>query len=260
MHIIGRGFLGSQFSRCTDKYSDVLMFSAGVSNSLCEDGKEFRREADLLYSAVMHCRKHDMRLVYFSSAGMVYGNYESEVTESGPVFPRSAYGRHKLAMESVLRASDIRYLILRLSNPVGPTQKSHQLVPALVEQVRRGFVEIWRGAHRDLIDVLDVVELTNALLETGCVRETFNLASGKPVAVEALVDHIEQRLDKFVLRNAVNRGDSYHVRIDKLISFLGVHVAQRFPDGYYQNVIERYLDALHDSQTEQTASPHSSAQ
>ncbi|MCU0490107.1 MAG: NAD-dependent epimerase/dehydratase family protein [Chloroflexaceae bacterium] len=244
MHIIGNGFISRSFEPLRAQFPDVLLFGAGVSNSLCEESREFRRDADLLYSAVQHCLRHGLRLVYFSSAGMVYGNYEAEVREDGPVFPRSAYGRHKLAMETVIRASGVRHLILRIANPVGPNQQRHQLLPALYDQVRRGYVEVWSGAHRDLIDIDDVVRLTGELLASGCEREVFNLASGQSVKVEAIVDYLEQRLGAFVLRNHVDRGDFYRVCIDKMRQQLSPAACARFTATYYQQVIDTYLQRM----------------
>lgn len=241
MYIVGNGFISTNFVFLQAQHPDVLLFGAGVSNSFCEDAREFRRDTELLYSAIRHCLKHHLRLVYFSSAGMVYGNYEHEVREDGPVFPRSAYGRHKLAMESVIRASGVRHLILRLSNPVGPRQQPHQLLPALYEQVRRGFVEVWSGAHRDLIDIDDAVALTNALLYTDCDRETFNLASGYAVRVETIVDYLEERLGVFVLRNFVDRGDAYQVCIAKLCAWLDPALFAHFGPYYYQHVLDKHL-------------------
>jgi nucleoside-diphosphate-sugar epimerase len=241
MVIVGKGFISQSFMHLRDKHPDVLLFGAGVSNSLSENTSEFRREADLLYSAIRYCQSHSLRLVYFSSAGMVYGNYEQEVREDGPVFPRSSYGRHKLAMESVIRLAGVRHIILRLSNPVGPIQQRHQLVPALHEQVLRGFVEVWSGAHRDLIDIDDVITLTDALLQTDVQSDVFNMASGYSVAVEEIVDYMEQRLGVFVLRNYVDRGDAYLVRIDKLRSILAPSLFARFGSLYYQSVLEKYI-------------------
>lgn len=241
MRVIGNGFISRGFHPLADAYPDVLLFGAGVSNSQSENAAEFRREADLLYSAILYCQRHDLRLVYFSSAGMVYGNYEQEVREDGPVFPRSAYGRHKLAMETVIQRAGVRYLILRLANPIGPDQQRHQLIPSLYEQVRRGYVEVWRGAHRDLIDIADVVRLTEALLLADVNRDVFNLASGHSISVEAIVDYLEQQLGSFVLRNYIDRGDAYKVCIDKLRAVLPPAQLAHFSPTYYQNVLARYL-------------------
>jgi nucleoside-diphosphate-sugar epimerase len=240
MIIVGTGFLGHHFQPLADRHSDVLLFCAGVSNSLCEDAAEFKREADLLYSAVRHCLTNHLCLVYFSSAGMVYGHYESKVSEDGPAFPRSTYGRHKLAMETVIRLAGVRHLILRLSNPVGPRQQPYQLLPSLYNQVRRGFVEVWRGAHRDLIDVQDVVSLTDALLEARPGRETFNLASGQSVPVESIVDYLERKLGMFVLRNYLERSDAYEVCIDRLRAAIPREGWAHFTATYYQSVLDRY--------------------
>lgn len=245
MRIIGRGFISRHFEPLHNQHEDVLLFGAGVSNSLSESAQEFRREADLLYSAIRYSQEHALRLVYFSSAGMVYGTYEHEVREDGPVFPRSAYGRHKLAMESVIRAAGVRYIILRLANPVGHGQQRHQLLPSLLEQVQRGFVEIWSGAHRDLIDINDVVALTTALLTHTSTSDTFNLASGYSIPVEHIVDYFEQRLEVFVLRNYVDRGDSYLVRINKLRSVLPESIFAHFGPDYYKMVLDTYMPLAH---------------
>jgi nucleoside-diphosphate-sugar epimerase len=243
MQIVGNGFISRRFVPLREGYPDVLLFGAGVSNSLCEDSREFRREAELLYSAIRYCQAHHLRLVYFSSAGMVYGNYEREVREDGPVFPRSSYGRHKLAMESVIRTAGVRHLIVRLANPVGPNQQPHQLLPSLTEQVRRGFVEVWSGAHRDLIDIDDAVLLTTALLDRGFDGDVFNVASGYAVAVEEIVDYLERRMGVFVLRNHIDRGDTYNVCIEKLRAALDPALFTRFGPYYYQRVIDRHVFA-----------------
>lgn len=241
MRIIGRGFISRHFEALHEQHDDVLLFGSGVSNSLSESAQEFRREADLLYSAIRYSQEHELRLVYFSSAGMVYGTYEHEVREDGPVFPRSAYGRHKLAMEAVIRAAGVRHIILRLANPVGHGQQRHQLLPSLLEQVQRGFVEIWSGAHRDLIDIDDVVAITSALLTHTSGSDTFNLASGYSIPVEQIVNYFEQQLGMFVLRNYIDRGDSYLVRIDKLRATLPTPLFAHFGPEYYKTVLDKYM-------------------
>jgi nucleoside-diphosphate-sugar epimerase len=241
MRILGTGFMSRSFAPLKDEHPGVLLFGSGVSDSLCEDAAEFRREADLLYSAIRYCQRDSLKLVYFSSAGMVYGNYEESVKEDGPVFPRSAYGRHKLALETVIRTAGVRHVILRVTNPVGPGQKAHQLLPSLAAQVRAGFVEVWSGAHRDVIAIEDVVALTDALLRTDVEADVFNVASGRSVAVEDIVNYLEKRLGVFVLRNYVDRGDAYQVCVDKLRKHLPAGLFDRFDETYYQRVIDRYL-------------------
>jgi nucleoside-diphosphate-sugar epimerase len=242
VQIVGTGFMSKSFEALKAEHPDVLLFGAGVSHSLCEDPAEFRREADLLYSALRYCKERGMLLIYFSSTGMVYGTYEAEVREDGPVFPRTSYGRHKLAFETVIRSAGVRHLILRLSNPVGAGQRAHQLLPSLHAQVRRGYVEIWTGAHRDLIDIADVVKIADALLRAGARDDVFNVASGRSVGVEEIVAQLEQRLGVFVLRNYVDRGDSYRVCIDKLRGRLGPKLPDFGPD-YYRRVIQSYLES-----------------
>ncbi len=242
MHILGRGFIASNFACLSELHARTVLFAAGVSNSRCLDEAEFYRELGMLNDAIRHCQMHDLKLVYFSSSGLVYGGYPHGTQEDGPSVPDTAYGKHKLAMERAIQASDVDYLILRLANVVGPDQKRHQLVPALYAQMQRGFVVIWKGAHRDIIDIADVVRITEQLLTQDVSRKVFNVASGISVPVEDIVAQLEASIGSPVTKQYIDCPDSYRVCIDKLKKTLGADRmnAFRFDTDYYKRVISKY--------------------
>lgn len=244
MRIVGRGFLAQHFGAHPVQPRDAVLFAAGVSDSHCVDSRAYTQEAADVRDVVADCVVRGQRLVYFSSAGAVYGNYPPAVREDSLVAPVSEHGRHKAGIEAMLRESDADYLILRLSNAVGPGQRRHQFVPALVEQIQSGAVTVWRGAHRDLIDIQDVVRLTIALVEAGCRREIFNLASGRSTPVEQVVDEIEAQLETRAARHVIDRPDRYSVSIDKLRRTLGNDAVAHLNDGYFRRVIDRYLQGI----------------
>jgi len=239
--IIGTGFIARHFERLRSAYPHVLLFASGVSRSSCTDEPEFRREVDLLYSALYHCRLHGRKLIYFStSSDLMYGGPGSTGYEDEPVFPRSAYGRHKLAMETVIRQSTVDYLILRLPSPVGQHQQPYQLVPALFHQIQRGVVQIRRNVRRDIIDIEDVVAITDELIARDVSRQVINVASGVAVLVEEIVDHLAACSPSFVLRSYSDGNDAYQVSNAKLLAYLQNPAALGFDRTYYQRVIDKY--------------------
>ncbi|MDG6103894.1 NAD-dependent epimerase/dehydratase family protein [Dactylosporangium aurantiacum] len=228
------------------RHPDTVVFAAGVSSVGAVSEQQFAREADLLYPVLRGCAAHGRRVVYFStSSASMYGGQGSTGRESDPVYPPDPYGRHKLALESVVAASGAEHLLLRLSHTIGAGQPPHQLLPALVRQITAGRLRVFRGAHRDLIDVADVVRIVDDLLTAGVVNEVVNVATGVGVPVEEVLDHVERRLrpGRPVTREYVDRPGTHDVSIEKLRRLIPGVDRLRFGPDYFRAVIDRYLDA-----------------
>ena len=131
MRIIGDGLIARSLRPFAGTRDRVLIFASGVSDSSCTSEAAYARECALLYEALEDVRSTGSRIVYFSGAGALYGRWVRPATESGPVEPRSPYGRHQLLCEAVIAASGVSYLIARLPNVVGGAANPGQLIPAL---------------------------------------------------------------------------------------------------------------------------------
>ncbi len=246
MEILGRGFIASHLRPLEDRHPDAVVLAAGVSSAASTSQDDFRREAELLETVIERCERTGRRLVFFStaSAGM-YGPLNREGREDGPVFPHTPYGGHKLELERTIRKSGIDHLILRISHLVGPGQRPHQLIPALILQMSSGRVRIHRGAHRDLIDIADVVRLVDRLLEIGISREVVNVASGVPFPVERIIDQIEQEIGRAAEHDYVDLPSDYPpVSIEKLRTLVPDIVTRTFGPDYPITVLDRYVGVL----------------
>ncbi|MEU4209206.1 SDR family oxidoreductase [Streptomyces sp. NPDC026206] len=243
MEIVGHGFLARSLAPLAHAHPTTVVFAAGVSSAQSTCDAEFAREAGLLYRVLDRCGGEGRRLVYFSTcASGMYGTRDHRGREDGPVFPSSPYGRHKLAMEGVLKSSGADVLVLRLAHTVGREQRRHQLVPSLVAQIRSGTVRVHRGARRDLIHVLDVVTVIDALLAKGVSREVVNVASGFAVPIEKIIGHLERRLGTVAARQFVSAEDARPASNGKLLALLPDSARPAFGADYYRTVIDRYLD------------------
>ena len=245
MEIIGNGFIARNLRSLEDRHADPVVLAAGVSSTLATDHAGFAREAALVHDVVRKCLADGRRIVFFSTASAaMYGAADCPGREDGPVFPTSPYGRHKLGLEAVLAASGVDYLALRLSHLVGPDQPPHQLLPTLVGQLRAGKVSILSGARRDLIDIAHVATVLDRLLSSGVSRHVVNVASGRSVPIEDIVDHLQHRLGLTADRTFKVTGGAHSVaavsteRLRSLVPELGDFVGG--PD-YFRSVIDRCL-------------------
>jgi nucleoside-diphosphate-sugar epimerase len=222
MEIIGRGFIAGNLAAIADRHPTATVLAAGVSSTHVLAETEFQRELDLVYETTKRCARDDRTVVFLSTAShAMYGPTETPASEDLETNPGSPYGQHKLALEHIVADSGARWLILRLSHVVGRAQRPHQLLPAIVHQVREGVVRVHRGAHRDLVDVADVVRAIDGLLTQGVSGEVINVASGVPHPVETIVHEIARRMDRVPQQELVDTAPVLtRVSIEKLFTLL----------------------------------------
>jgi nucleoside-diphosphate-sugar epimerase len=247
MEIVGRGFLAERLAVLRDRHADAVVLAAGVSRmtGVGAGPHDFTREQELARSWAERCAREGRLLVAFSTAShAMYGSTSRPATETTPVRPPLAYGRHKLALDGIVAAAGARWLVLRLAHVVGPGQRRHLLLPMLIEQVRSGTVRLFTGAHRDLVDVADVVAAIDTLIGAGVCGEVVNMACGTPYAIGTVVDGIEARLGlpgparrETVVAPPVRT----RVSVDRLRSLVGA-----WPPGgpaHLDRLLDRYVKA-----------------
>jgi nucleoside-diphosphate-sugar epimerase len=239
--VVGRGMLAKAFEQIDDELAGTLVFAGGVSDSGCRDESAYSRERALLESALERCHLEGLTLVYFSSAGAVYGDYPYARHENTPVSPGNLYGIRKLEFERLIRASGANHLILRLPNVAGLDGNPANLVPALVGQVTRGRVTVHRSATRDIIAVEDAVEIVRRLLRAAPHHEVVVVATRISTPVRQIVHRICRILSVSPVVDMVERDSVQIFDTAKLESLI---VAPQFDADYPFKVLDRYVPAL----------------
>jgi nucleoside-diphosphate-sugar epimerase len=239
MEVVGRGMLARSLAPHVERAPDALAFASGVADSRDTSPASFRREEALLQDALERCARDGLRLLYFSSAGEVYGPGDAERDESSPPAPATPYGHHKLRCEERVRAASAGNLVLRLPNVVGPGANPHQLIPSLVRQAREGAATLLRGAARDLLGAEDFARIALDLAEGGHAG-TFNVASGHAVPVTAIFDEVQAALGTKASVRLLPGGHAQRFGIAKLRSAMRVD----FPEDYYLTVLRAYVRRL----------------
>jgi GDP-4-dehydro-6-deoxy-D-mannose reductase len=147
-------------------------------------------------------------LTLIVSSAEVYGvvsEADQPIRESFRVSPSNPYSASKVEAErvahEVVRLRAQRVIIARPFNHLGPGQALTFVVPALVhrllEAVDRGVDEIVVGdlsTRRDFTDVRDVVRAYRLLALLGKAGETYNVSSGRDVAIRDIATQLVNRL------------------------------------------------------------------
>jgi UDP-glucose 4-epimerase len=145
-------------------------------------------------------RSRDIHLVFASSAA-VYGNAATPISESAVTAPVGPYGASKLAMENEIRRqareSNLRVLVLRLFNVIGPYQDvkyCDAVVPRFAAAALSGRpMRVFGDGHqtRDFVPVTTVCAvIEQALRNATTSANPINVASGRATSVLELAHDI----------------------------------------------------------------------
>ena len=226
--IIGSGLIARAFVPQLTALPGAWVYAAGVSNSSCIDPREFERERARLAEALA-AAPHASLFLYFSTCSV-----------DDPAVRESAYVRHKLAMEHLVRQRD-RHLVLRLPQLAGKTPNPHTLLNHLYARiVRSERFAIWRGATRNIIDVDDVARVvTDLVVSENACGETINVANAHSYGIFAVVRLLEEVTGHKGIFDIIDRGTGYAIDIDRIQAALQ-RCRLSFPEDYLLQVIRKY--------------------
>jgi UDP-glucose 4-epimerase len=142
------------------------------------------------------------KIIFLSSGGAVYGNYNIPIKEDFPKYPLSPYGISKLTMEFYVKyfcnRDNIDFIIFRPSNPFGVGQsnkKSHGLILHLFNSVKNNKTFNIFGDGEEVRDYIYIDDVIDALMKSitykGSVK-IFNLGTGCGYSVNEIVEKVEK--------------------------------------------------------------------
>lgn len=148
-----------------------------------------------------HCP--EARLLFVSS-GDTYGNRapgSEPCREADPLSPKSPYAQSKAAAETLATfagTKGLQVVCTRSFNHTGAGQPDNFVASSFAHQLatmERGDTEaVLRVGNldsvRDFLDVEDVIDAYVKLLDPGTPTGTYNVASGRPITVREILDHL----------------------------------------------------------------------
>jgi len=156
------------------------------------------------------CAQRQVKFVYFSSGGTVYGNRAElkPFVETDVMAPISYYGWSKQMMENsihyVHRTTGLKYLILRPSNPYGHGQNIHArqgLIAVALGKILAGEpITVWGDGSniRDYIYIDDLAEAVVQIIEKEVYNTTVNIGSGEGASINDIIHILRDVVDEEV--------------------------------------------------------------
>jgi len=226
--IIGNGMLAKAF-KIYEEDESILIFSSGVSNSQEQADEPFAREKKLLEKTILENQKRI--IIYFSTCSI----YDSSINGS-------RYVTHKLAMENMIKNFHSNFYIFRLSQVIGRTNSPTIINYFYNRIINKEQFEIWKKSTRNLIDVDDVVKITQMIINKSIFKNNIiNIAS--PYFIK--IPYIIQTLEKILLIKAqyisLDKGISYNIDISDIKPIIK-ELDLKFDDYYLEKTIRKYYN------------------
>ena len=205
----------------------VFHLAASVGNKRSIDNPIIDAEINVLGTINMleAARKEGVRKIVTSSSAGIFGELKTiPIKEDHPIEPDSPYGCTKLCEEklclSYSKLYDIEVICLRYFNVYGQNQRFDaygNVIPIFVFRMLRNEPILIYGdgeQTRDFVHVNDVVQANIKAAEIEGVSGAFNIASGKRVTINRLVEIISKKNEVKIEYIAERQGDVRHSLAD----------------------------------------------
>jgi UDP-glucose 4-epimerase len=176
----------------TNPSSSDLVFDLNANISILNEWLDISKELN------------NLRFIYLSSGGTVYGNSISQpIPETQICRPMSPYGISKITAENLILSynsiHDINYIILRVSNVYGPGFRvgtNQGIIGTLIHRaINSQTIEIW-GDGTAVRDYIYIDDLIDAIFKV-CFKNDigiFNVGSGLGTSLNELIEKISNSL------------------------------------------------------------------
>lgn len=148
----------------------------------------------------------EIKLLFFSSGGTIYGNSNSIINENTILNPINNYGFSKLLIENYINFKrnngQLNCIVIRPSNVYGSFQSfigNQGFISVAIHKIYNDQpIEIWGDGNtiRDYIHADDLVEVVQKLLCHSVANTTLNLSTGIGKSLLEIIEIIEKNLDK----------------------------------------------------------------
>ena len=232
--IIGSGFIAKNFKKkiiLIKKYR-IAIYASGVSNSKSINKNNFLRERRNIIS-------------YKNKINSLIFIYISTCSIFDPSRKNTAYVKHKLNMENVVKKNFNKFVIVRFPEVVGFNNNKNNLINFFYQKIiNNNKFMLWVNSRRNIIDIDDAVKLClnfiKKIKKYKKVKLEINIANTMYVSVLSIVNIIEKLTLKKAIYDKIAFGN-LHWRIRPLVSKRIIQMSSVIFNKYYlEKVLRKY--------------------
>lgn len=234
--IIGSGFIATNFKKknlLIKKYG-IVIYASGVSNSKSINKNNFLRERNKIIS---YQNKIKSKIFIYISTCSIFD----------PSRKNTAYVKHKLNMENVVKQNFNKFIIVRFPEVVGFNSNKNNLINFFYQKINNNNkFKLWSDSMRNILDIDDAVKLCLNFIKKiknyKKINLEVNIANTKFVSVKSIVFIIEKLTLKKALYDKIKFGNlNWKIRpliSDKIIKMSSVN----FNKCYLEKVLKKYYN------------------
>lgn len=232
--IIGSGFIAKNFKKkifLIKKYR-IVIYASGVSNSQSINKNNFLRERKKILS---YKNKISSKLFVYISTCSIFD----------PSRKNTAYTKHKLNMENLIKNSFNKFVIVRFPEVVGFASNKKNLINFFYQKIinNNKFI-LWTNSRRNIIDIDDAVKLClnfiKKIKNNKKIKLEVNIANTMYVSVDSIVNIIEKLTLKKAIYDKIAFGN-LNWKIKPLISKKIIKMSAISFDKYYlEKILKKY--------------------
>jgi nucleoside-diphosphate-sugar epimerase len=232
--IIGSGFIAKNFKKkkLLIKKCRIAIYASGVSNSKSINKNNFLRERNKIIS-------------YKNAINSKIFVYISTCSIFDPSRKNTAYVKHKLNMENVVKKNFNKFVIVRFPEVVGFNSNTKNLINFFYQKIinNKKFI-LWANSRRNIIDIDDAVKLCLNFIQKiknyKKIKLEVNIANTMYVSVASIVNVIEKLTLKKAIYDKIAFGN-LNWTIKPLISKRIIKMSSiNFNKYYLEKVLRKY--------------------
>jgi nucleoside-diphosphate-sugar epimerase len=184
--IIGSGFIATKFKKYLKfiKKNKVIIYAAGISNSLEINKKNFARE---IVQFKNFTQKNSKKLIYISTYSVNDNSRNNKL-----------YVKNKIKIEKIIKKNSGEYIVIRLPEIIGKTKNLNTLTNFFYYNIinNKPF-KVFKNSHRNLLDIDDAIKNCIKIIRKNKNKnKTINLLNKKFNTPLQIVTNLEKILQK----------------------------------------------------------------
>jgi UDP-glucose 4-epimerase len=188
--------------------------------------------------------QNNIKVIFISSAGVIYDESELIFNEKSVLNPKSFYGASKLMLENHIKSiykKSSNYLILRPTNIVNEIQ-DYGIFGAVANSAHnKQTFTIYGNSKKDYIHIENFSQILHELILNDVCDEILNVGSGYSFTANEIIEEFERQLNLKINICLSEKKNYDYDRVIINIERLNFFVSTNFKRNYLEHLVHKFI-------------------